>query len=106
MRLGGILMWRSRNLHHKENVILSRVCRVFCGKRSRRICPENNRLLPPRCHPEERSDEGSAVGFSWFRVGHHSIPHCGCFSTNSGFTTLALVNRLRLRPSLRSVWSE
>jgi hypothetical protein len=38
---------------------------------SRRICRENNPLLPPqRCHPEERSDEGSAVEFSCFRMEH------------------------------------
>ena len=33
-------------------------------------------LPPQRCHPEERSDEGSAVVFSSFRVEHRSILDC------------------------------
>ncbi len=58
--------------------------RLFFGSTDdshRRVLSRQAPSLPPQhCHPEERSDEGSAVAFSCFRVEHHSIFDCGCRS--------------------------
>jgi hypothetical protein len=80
-----------------------KLLRLFFGSTDdshRRVLSRQAPSLPPQhCHPEERSDEGSAVAFSCFRVEHHSIFDCGCRSDLSernfpiGGDTLAITSR-------------